>query len=245
MRWRSAAGPTARSHRIAPGTAVGRSRYVTAPSSRHHADVAGRGQDIRDALIRQWEAIAAALPAIDPDRPSRVAGWSNREVIAHLTLQPALLLRFLATASVAPPAVSLAANLAGTKTLAGMIDRSAHEAAAQGRLDSAVAVGRVVPNPSRHRPGLHRRHPPGVDRTRRLPGHPLHRRGGPRMRPRRGGKPRCGRGVRRRRRPPRCPGSGETRHRSHRRGSSRRRRGSTSQQDGRRGRAAWVPPGRS
>ena len=66
-------------------------------------------------------------------------------MIAHLTLQPALLLRFLATASVAPPAVSLAANLAGTKTLAGMIDRSAHEAAAQGRLDFTVAVGRVVP----------------------------------------------------------------------------------------------------
>jgi len=75
------------------------------------------GEDVRDALVRQWQAIAAALPAVDLDVPSRVDGWRNREVVAHLCLQLVVLRRFVATASMQHAMVSLAANLAGTHSL--------------------------------------------------------------------------------------------------------------------------------
>ena len=83
---------------------------------------------MREALIRQWTLIAHAVPALDLEAESRVSGWRNREVVAHLALQPALLARFLKTTSVAPPAVSLAANLAGTVTLSEVINTAAREA---------------------------------------------------------------------------------------------------------------------
>jgi hypothetical protein len=104
-----------------------------------------RGDDVRDALVRQWEAIAAAVPAVDLEIPSRVAGWRNREVVAHLCLQPALLRRFVATASVQPAVVDVAASLAGTHSLAGLVDASAHEAAQAGKVDFAQAVDGAVP----------------------------------------------------------------------------------------------------
>jgi hypothetical protein len=85
--------------------------------------------EIRDALIRQWEAIDRAMPTIDLDRPSRIEGWRNREVLAHLSLQPVLLSRFIAKASSQAPHVSLESNLAGTRALAAVIDASAREAA--------------------------------------------------------------------------------------------------------------------
>ena len=50
---------------------------------------------IRDALVRQWRAIAATLPGLDLAAPSRIEGWRNREVVAHLSVQPPLLARFL------------------------------------------------------------------------------------------------------------------------------------------------------
>lgn len=83
---------------------------------------------IRDALIRQWETIDRALPTIDFDRPSRIAGWRNREVIAHLSLQPVLLTRFIARPSSQTPNVSLESNLAGTRSLAAVIDAAARDA---------------------------------------------------------------------------------------------------------------------
>jgi hypothetical protein len=84
---------------------------------------------IRDALIRQWETIDRALPTIDLDRPSRIAGWRNREVVAHLSLQPVLLVRFIAKPSRETPNVSLESNLAGTRSLAAVIDAAARDAA--------------------------------------------------------------------------------------------------------------------
>ena len=90
--------------------------------------VSTAGDDVREALIRQWKLIADAVPTLDLEAESRVSGWRNREVVAHLALQPSLLARFLKTASVAPPAVSLGANLAGTVTLSEIIDTAAREA---------------------------------------------------------------------------------------------------------------------
>ena len=60
--------------------------------------MAKHGEEVRDALVRQWQAITAAVATIDPETPSRVAGWRNREVVAHLRLQSALLRKFTATA---------------------------------------------------------------------------------------------------------------------------------------------------
>ncbi|MGO9874363.1 MAG: maleylpyruvate isomerase N-terminal domain-containing protein [Acidimicrobiia bacterium] len=85
--------------------------------------------EIRDALIRQWEAIDRALPTIDLDRPSRIDGWRNRQVIAHLSLQPVLLIRFIAKPSSQTPNVSLESNLAGTRSLAAVVDAAARDAA--------------------------------------------------------------------------------------------------------------------
>jgi len=85
--------------------------------------------EIRDALIRQWEAIDRAMPAIDLDRPSRIEGWRNREVVAHLSVQPVLLVRFIAKSSSRAPQVSLESNLAGTRPLAAVIDAAARDAA--------------------------------------------------------------------------------------------------------------------
>lgn len=100
---------------------------------------------VRDALVRQWRLIAAAVAALDLGSLTRVNGWRNREVLAHLTLQPPLLRRFLRTSSNEEPAVSLAANLQGTRALAQLIDGAAHEGSDLGRLDFAAAVEKTVP----------------------------------------------------------------------------------------------------
>lgn len=113
--------------------------------TRHHGFVPARGEEVRDALERQWQAIAAAVPAVDLEAPSRVEGWRNREVVAHLCLQLVLLRRFLATASAQHPTVNLAANLAGTHSFAELIDASAREGAELGRVDLATALDDALP----------------------------------------------------------------------------------------------------
>ena len=104
------------------------------------------GEDVRDALVRQWEAIAAAVATVDLEIPSRVTGWRNREVVADLCLQPALLRRFAATASMRDAVAGVAANLAGTRSLARLIDASARQAAEAGRIDFARAVEDALPS---------------------------------------------------------------------------------------------------
>jgi len=86
--------------------------------------VAKHGEEVRDALVRQWQAIAAAVATIDLETPSRVAGWRNREVVAHLCLQPALLRKFIATAPTQHAVVTVAPSLAGTRSLARLVDAS-------------------------------------------------------------------------------------------------------------------------
>ena len=81
------------------------------------------GADVRSALIRQWELIADAVPRIDLSVPSRIAGWRNREVLAHLYAQPYLLVRFLASESDAEPAVRAIENLEGTKAFKDLMER--------------------------------------------------------------------------------------------------------------------------
>ncbi len=99
--------------------------------------------DVRTALIRQWDLIAEAVPRIDLEAPSRVAGWRNREVLAHLYAQPSLLRRFLESESDAEPAVRAAENLAGTRAFAELIDASAREGATRDTFDLRIPVERA------------------------------------------------------------------------------------------------------
>jgi len=111
----------------------------------HHWLMPIDGELARSALVTQWRAIAIAVPDLDLDRPSRVEGWRNREVLAHLYVQPILLGRFLLTASGQGPAVDLTENLGATRTFAEMIDASAREGAEMGKFDLALPVEAVVP----------------------------------------------------------------------------------------------------
>jgi Mycothiol maleylpyruvate isomerase N-terminal domain len=104
------------------------------------------GVEVRSALARQWGRIATTVPGLDLEAPSRIDGWRNREVVAHLTLQPVLLGRFLETASDRSPTVTLPSNLTGTGGLAQVVDSSARDAAARGRIDFGPALDRVLPS---------------------------------------------------------------------------------------------------
>jgi hypothetical protein len=91
--------------------------------------------DVRLALIRQWELIADAIDGIDLTAASRCAGWTNREVLAHLYVQPHLVARFLGTESADEPALRLSENLSGTRSLSELIDRSARQGAAMNKVE--------------------------------------------------------------------------------------------------------------
>lgn len=99
--------------------------------------------EVRAALRRQWSRIAGCVKPLDLDTPSRVPGWSNAHVLAHLTIQPLLLAKFLRTQSGAAASVSLAANLRGTGGLAEQIDTAAHQGSRLGHLAFAEHVQTV------------------------------------------------------------------------------------------------------
>lgn len=100
-------------------------------------------EDVRAALLRQWDLIADAVPRIDLSSPSRIAGWRNREVLAHLYAQPSLLVRFLESGSNAEPAGRATENLAGTRAYQDLIDASAREGARRNKFDLRVPVRRA------------------------------------------------------------------------------------------------------
>lgn len=101
--------------------------------------------DARTALIRQWELIADATDSIDLSTPSRVAGWTNREVLAHLYIQPHLVERFLRSESANEPALGLAENLSGTRFYSDLIDASAREGAALNKVQLCAPLDEVRP----------------------------------------------------------------------------------------------------
>jgi hypothetical protein len=101
--------------------------------------------DARTALIRQWELIEDAIDAIDLSTPSRVVGWTNREVLAHLYIQPHLVERFLRSASANEPALGLAENLSGTRSYSELIDTSAREGAALNKVQLGAPLDEVRP----------------------------------------------------------------------------------------------------
>jgi hypothetical protein len=93
------------------------------------------GADVRIALIRQWELIADGIDGIDLAAASRCIGWTNREVLAHLYVQPHLVERFLGTESADEPALRLSENLSGARSFSELIDNSAREGAALNKVE--------------------------------------------------------------------------------------------------------------
>jgi hypothetical protein len=103
------------------------------------------GGQVRQALVRQWRAVAEAIPSLDLDTASRIPGWSNREVLAHLYAQPLLVDRFMAAPTNETPQVDVAANLAGTVSLSATVDSLARQGADMGKVDLGITLARVLP----------------------------------------------------------------------------------------------------
>jgi len=97
-------------------------------------------EDVRSALIRRWELIARAVPEIDPAAPSRIDGWSNGEVLAHLYVQPHLVIRFLRTTGYEGTNLSASDNLAGTNKFKDLIDASARKGAKLNKFDLGISL---------------------------------------------------------------------------------------------------------
>jgi len=102
--------------------------------------------DVRFALVRQWELISEVVDAIDLAAASRCNGWTNREVLAHLYVQPHLVEKFLGTASVRQAHVRLSENLAGAKSFSELINDSARKGAILNKVElrSPLAAVRDV-----------------------------------------------------------------------------------------------------
>jgi hypothetical protein len=97
--------------------------------------------DVGAALVRQWELIADAIPRMNLTRPSRVEGWRNSEVVAHLCVQPRLVVRFLQSSRRGNPNMGVADNLLGTKAFKDLIDSSARKGAGLGKFDLHGPLG--------------------------------------------------------------------------------------------------------
>ena len=123
-----------------------RDNDVSVTAEDRHAPPVEFATSVRDALLRQWSLLVDAAPSLDLDRTSRVRGWRNREVLAHLAIQPVLLSRFLLTATSEPPEVTLTENLSGTVGQASVVNDAAVDGARRGRVDLAASVQAVMPS---------------------------------------------------------------------------------------------------
>ncbi len=94
---------------------------------------------MRRALEGQWVRLLTALPGLDPAAPTRVAGWSVREVEAHLTATTAGLAQLLQAAAPAAADTGVEGWAAALPALAGLIDEDARATPA----DLATAVAQA------------------------------------------------------------------------------------------------------
>jgi uncharacterized protein (TIGR03083 family) len=101
--------------------------------------------DVRAPLIRQWGLIADVVDEIDLSAASRCTGWTNREVLAHLYVQPHLVAKFLRTKSADEAALGVTENLSGTRTYRDLIDASAREGAALNKVQLRGPLDEVRP----------------------------------------------------------------------------------------------------
>jgi uncharacterized protein (TIGR03083 family) len=96
----------------------------------------------RRALDAQWDRLLAALPGLDPAVDTRVAGWTVREVEAHLTATTAGLARIIGADAPAAADADIEAWATAVPGLADVADQDAREGAAD--LAAAVAVARAA-----------------------------------------------------------------------------------------------------
>jgi uncharacterized protein (TIGR03083 family) len=96
----------------------------------------------RRALDAQWDRLLEALPSLDPAADSRVAGWTVREVEAHLTATTAGLARIIAADAPEQADTDISGWAAATPGLADVADRDAREGVAD--LATAVATARAA-----------------------------------------------------------------------------------------------------
>ena len=101
--------------------------------------------DVRIALVRQWELISDAIGHIDLSAMSRCTGWTNREVLAHLYVQPHLVARFLRTRNAGEATLGVGENLSGTGSFSTLIDASAREGAALNKVELRGPLEAVRP----------------------------------------------------------------------------------------------------
>jgi uncharacterized protein (TIGR03083 family) len=101
--------------------------------------------DVRTALIRQWGLIADVVGEIDLSAASRCTGWTNREVLAHLYVQPHLVAKFLQTQGTGGAVIGVGENLSGTRSFRELIDKSARAGAALHNVDLRDSLDAVRP----------------------------------------------------------------------------------------------------
>lgn len=94
------------------------------------------------ALDAQWDRLLHALPGLDAGAPTRVAGWTVRDVEAHLTATTAGLVRLLAADAPAKADTGLDGWAAALPGLADVADKDAREGDAA--LAEAVAAARAA-----------------------------------------------------------------------------------------------------
>jgi len=111
------------------------------------------GLALAAALVAQWQLLALHAPTLELAAPTRVTGWRNSEALAHLTLQPGLLVRFLAAVEPGEVTGDLATNLVGTRRLAEAIDTAARRHAGASAVDLRTAVDAAAPVLLRADPG--------------------------------------------------------------------------------------------
>lgn len=98
----------------------------------------------RRALDAQWDRLLEALPTLDPSNESRVAGWTVREVEAHLTATTNGLARIIGAAAPdqADTTIEGWATALRRPDLAEIADKDAREGAAE--LAAAVVTARAA-----------------------------------------------------------------------------------------------------
>jgi hypothetical protein len=138
--------------------------------------------DVRLALIHQWELIAGVIKSLDLSAASRCTGWTNREVLAHLYVQPHLVARFIDTESTGETALGIVENLSGTSSFGELIDASARDGAALNKVDLNRPLNMVRARPC-CRPRCQHFDVAGLDIRFGLPRHAVCRGRRPRRRP--------------------------------------------------------------
>jgi uncharacterized protein (TIGR03083 family) len=98
--------------------------------------------DARRALDAQWDRLLAALPTLDPTSDTRVAGWTVRDLEAHLTATTSSLARIIGAPAPARADADVEAWATAVPGLAEVADQDAREGEAD--LPAAVARARAA-----------------------------------------------------------------------------------------------------